>query len=146
MDYYKMYNSKDKRILDKHYKNIDKIKKSYSVCKTRYGVKSDKMNRVISLCKKDIKLAPAFVRIWKKDKFLGLLPHYYTFSRLASIYEQRGEYEKALSVCKKSCKLKLYDDDTEGGIVGRMERIKKKMALEGYKKPSFLFRLFHWKV
>lgn len=66
-------------------------------------------------------IAPAL----KKD-MSGVLPHVLTFQHYATLLTEIGEYEKAISVCKKAIEYGL-NDGTKSNYEGRIERIMKKM-------------------
>ena len=66
-------------------------------------------------------IAPAL----KKD-MNGDLPRVITFQHYATLLTEIGEYEKAISVCKKAIEYGL-NDGTKSNYEGRIERIMKKM-------------------
>lgn len=66
-------------------------------------------------------IAPAL----KKD-MNGVLPRVITFQHYATLLTEIGEYEKAISVCKKAIEYGL-NDGTKSNYEGRIERIMKKM-------------------
>ena len=49
-----------------------------------------------------------------------------SFQRLAIIYEKKGEYKKAIDICKKAIKYNLRDT-SKAGFEGRLERLEKKL-------------------
>jgi hypothetical protein len=72
---------------------------------------------------------PVLARALRKDmKSSGGegLPSVPTFKKYATVLTEDGEYEKAISVCKKAISHGLRDG-TKAGWEGRMERIRKKM-------------------
>ncbi len=91
-----------KPTLEKHFALIEEIKHDYSAA-LKKGFDTLAMNRVVSLCKKDIALSEKIKEYCRKiGDPLYTLPAY---ERLAIIYEKRGEINKALSVCKASVRI-----------------------------------------
>ena len=56
----------------------------------------------------------------------GVLPRVITFQHYATLLTENGEYEKAISVCKKAIEYGL-NDGTKSNYEGRIERILKQM-------------------
>ena len=83
------------------------------------------LNKCIEICKKDIELY--------EDKLIKMdtdvinedtkIP---SFQRLAIIYENKGEYKKAIDICKKAIKYNLRDT-SKAGFEGRLERLEKNL-------------------
>jgi len=65
-------------------------------------------------------IAPAL-----KEEMGGTLPRVATFQNYATLLTEKGEYEKAISICEKALEYGLHDN-TKSGFEGRIERIKKK--------------------
>ena len=124
--------NKYRPILDKHYKNLEKIGMQYTVANNLSLPNSPEMQKVIDLCLEDITLAPEFLEFHIKEaKLYGKnlqdwLPNYPSFQRLAIIYEKQGEYQKAIDVCKQAIDLGFYKDGTTGQMPGRLARLIKK--------------------
>lgn len=69
---------------------------------------------------------PRIIPALKKDMG-GEVPRISTFQHFATLLTERGEYERAISVCEDALRRQLHDG-TKGGYQGRIERIKKKAA------------------
>ena len=59
---------------------------------------------------------------------LGVLPRASTFAQLATVLAEDGEFNEAISVCRQALAFGL-SDGTKGDYAGRIERLRKKMAL-----------------
>ena len=68
---------------------------------------------------------PRMTRALKRD--IGFLPLVPTFQQLATVLTEKGEYDKAVSVCEQALSYGLRDG-TKGDYEGRIERIRKKQA------------------
>lgn len=117
-------------VLRKHEQLLEKIRTGYSVAKESKRFDGPAMNRVIALCKEDIKLAKDVIEFYKKsDKIYGFNDNCYpfdTFKRLAIIYEKQGKYDEAIAVCQQAIKHGIKEDGTEGGMVGRIAKLKRR--------------------
>jgi len=51
---------------------------------------------------------------------------FFSFKRLAMLYEKEGKYEKAINICEKALKYGLRDG-TNGGFSARIKRLRKKI-------------------
>ena len=67
---------------------------------------------------------PAIAPVLKKE-FAGRLPRVLTFQYYATLLTERGQFDKAIEVCKVALSYDLHDK-TKSGFEGRIERIKKK--------------------
>jgi len=119
------------KLLDKaleYNKNAENLHFIYnSLIKLYYKQRDDEkfLNKCIEICKKDIELY--------EDKLIKMdtdvinedtkIP---SFQRLAIIYEKKGEYKKAIDICKKAIKYNLRDT-SKAGFEGRLERLEKKL-------------------
>jgi hypothetical protein len=109
------------------------------------------LNKYTKYYKRDIELFPAFKNAYIENQreFLNKLAnnkftspkereqllieaanprfdlHIPSFERLCIIYEKQKKYQKALEICELALSYGL-NDKTEGGFLGRIERIKKK--------------------
>ena len=123
---------KFKYILDKHYKNIEKIDMLYTVANNLSLPNSPEMQKVIELCLDDIRLAPDFLEYCKeianyyKTDLQKQIPTYPSFYRLAIIYEKQKEYQKAIDICNYAIKLGYIRDGTKGQMPGRIARLIRK--------------------
>lgn len=116
--------------IDRHYRLLNRIRSE----------KSEK--RLIQLCKKDISIAHSFNRAYRKKaaeeanrikmtkaerkRYVALPKSYPAFVKLAVIYERNKDYSKAITVCRKAIQAGYPDDDTQGGMKARIERLKEK--------------------
>lgn len=120
------------KVLDNHFKNIEKINMLYTVANNLSLPNSPQMQQVIDLCLQDIELAPQISNYCKEmaihynDDLDNHLFNYVSFHRLAIIYEKQGEYQKAIDVCRQAIELGFYKDGTAGQMPGRMARLIKK--------------------
>lgn len=103
---------------------IDELYSSVMHSKDYFGSKAKKLE---ALCKRDISLAPD---VWKSMKQsspqLRTRPTYPSHRQLATLYERRGEYDKAVEICRKAIRDGYNDDGTQMKMSGRIERIKEK--------------------
>lgn len=63
-----------------------------------------------------------------KKEMNGILPRVTTFQQYATFLTENNEYEKAIEICEQAIAEGLHDG-TKSGFEGRIERIKKKMAV-----------------
>ena len=108
-----------------HYDLIAKEMELYSAVtksKNYFGAAAEQF---IALANEDIKLARLFYDL--AEKYKQPLPEYYSFKRLAVLYEHRGEYKNAIGVCEAAIYCHFDDDGTKGGMQARLERLKKKV-------------------
>lgn len=123
-------------LLDKHYKNLEKIGMMYTVANNLSLPNSPQMQKVIDLCLEDISLAPQFLEYHVQEaklyerKLEDWLPNYPSFQRLAIIYEKQKEYQKAIDICQQAIELGFYKDGTNGQMPGRLARLIKKANKE----------------
>lgn len=123
---------KYQKILEMHFKYIEKIGMLYTVANNLSLPDSSQMQKVIDLCLKDIALAPQVSEYYIKaakidnEKIENALPVYPSFQRLAIIYEKQKEYEKAIEICQQAIALGFYKDGTTGQMPGRLARLIKK--------------------
>lgn len=118
--------------LRKHALNEEKINQLYSIAHSMDDIHSDVMEKVISMCIEDLKLAPDVIRYqkeWDMLQFHELHDSYYfsTFKRLAIIYEKQKRYQDAIEVCEGAIALDATNDGTDGGMQARLARLKKKL-------------------
>lgn len=117
--------------LRKHALNEGKINQLYSIAHSMDNIHSDVMEKVISMCIEDLKLAPDIIRYQKEwdMHFHELHDAYYfsSFKRLAIIYEKQKHYQKAIEVCEDAIALDATTDGTDGGMQARLARLKRKL-------------------
>lgn len=111
------------KAVDQHFQNIEVIGQKYAVAKASGDYFSKSMDNVIKACEEDIKLAPAYRKWYYKAGGKGNLPDYYSYKRLAVIYEKRKEYDKAIKVCNDAIAAGFAADGTEGGMPGRKAKL-----------------------
>jgi tetratricopeptide (TPR) repeat protein len=83
------------------------------------------------ICLEDIKLAPIFREYYANVRKLHgqpleLLFPYYSFARLAIIYEKRKDYRSAIAICNKAIELGFLNDGTKG-MEHRLSRLLRKL-------------------
>lgn len=114
---------------NEHFELMPKIDELYSSVMHSKDYTGSKAKRLEELCKKDISLAPD---VWKGMKQnspqLCSPPTYPSYRQLATLYERRGEYEKAIDVCRAAIRDGYNDDGTQAKMSGRIERIEKHIS------------------
>lgn len=117
-------------VLSAHSNNIEQIGVAYSIANNLTLPNSPEMQKVILLCLKDIELAPIISQYSKEMAKLYRQPsyitNYYTFQRLAIIYEKQKDYKRGVDTCKKAILLGFYQDGTTGQMPGRLARLTRK--------------------
>lgn len=111
------------KAVDQHFHNVEVIGQMFSVAKARGDYFSKSMDSMIRACQEDIKLAPEYYKWYYKTGGKGSPPDFYSYKRLAIIYERRKEYDKAIEVCNAAIASGFIKDGTEGGMRGRKERL-----------------------
>ena len=109
--------------MKKHYALIEKEMELYSqITKARdyFGLEA---KQFICLAEQDIAIARNIYELCKRYK--QPLPGCYSFKNLAILYENRREYDNAISVCKKAIADGYRFDGTKGGMQGRIEKLQK---------------------
>lgn len=133
LDDYIRIEKKYSKVLDQHFKNIEKINMLYTIANNLSLPNSSEMQQVINLCLDDIALAPQIYNYCKEmaihynQDLENHLFNYVSFQRLAIIYEKQGEYQKAIDICRQAIELGFYKDGTAGQMPGRMARLMKKL-------------------
>ena len=121
---------KYKKVLKQHFELTELIGMKYTVARELCLPNSPEMEEVVQLCLKDIELSESVLAYWKEfDAIYGGEPvgvRFDTFKRLAIIYEKQGKYDEAIAVCKQAIDSGVMADGTEGGMIGRAARLKKK--------------------
>jgi len=120
-----------KEILDRHFTLLLQVQETYKLRKTS----SEKRTLCEKLAWQHLDEFPQIRPIlieWGKDyssvkheKESFYLPHVPTFEYLATILIEKGEYDKAIGVCKQALAFGLQDR-TKTGYEGRMRRIMRK--------------------
>ena len=95
---------------------------------------SDDTLECISLCHVVFKLFDSLVALQNNPYYtedgLTTLAHLYAadiFKRLAIIHEKRFEFSDAITICTMAVNRGVVKDGTEGGMIGRIKRLKKKL-------------------
>jgi len=109
--------AKGRSVENEHFMYLSLIKAHYKQRNDR----DDAIEKCIDYCKKDIEIVDDFLNTWDSET-----PRIPSFKRLAIIYENKGEYEKAAEICEMAIERNL-SDNTKGGFEGRKERILNKM-------------------
>ena len=114
---------------NEHFDLMPKIDELYSSVMHSKDYTGSKAKQLEALCERDISLAPDVWRSMKqKSPQLQSHPTYPSHRQLATLYERRGEYDKAIAVCHKAIQDGFNDDGTQMKMSGRIERIKEKAA------------------
>ena len=124
-DYYRFQNEKVNR---QHYKNLATLLECYkkiTATKDYFGTTADKL---IKLCEEDIKVAPDFIKLYQK--YNQEIPSYPAFKKLAMLYEKRGEFDCAATVCVEAIRLGFVEDGTKGTMYGRLEKLLKLSGID----------------
>lgn len=138
-DGWKALNEEYESVMRKHEQLMEQIGAAYAIVNELKSADAPEMDRVIQLCKEDIALASTVREYWiKYDKICGgsgssVPKNYPTFSRLAIIYEKRKQYQAAIDVCAQAVSLGFTSDRTDGGMIGRAARLKRKLNQENSK-------------
>jgi hypothetical protein len=118
---------------------------------SRLSTESDRAI-IKELCLSDIMLAEKFKEEWpayrqlefdKRACFKDLkpltdeekehyfdLPRYPSFQKLAIIHEKDGDFDAAISVCKRAIELGFTKETTKSGVEGRLQKLEKKRQAE----------------
>lgn len=122
-DYY-LNNQKYKSTFDNYYNTLHKIQDTSKRINHKKKYHTLTAMRHILLCKKAIRMTSSVSNAFKS---MGeSTPEFPAFRYLAIIYEKRGEYHKAVHVCKDAIRRGLIADGTKGGMIARVERLKKR--------------------
>ena len=127
---WKANEEKYKKIYQRHYQIIEKIKFDlYPKTINEKNAEDKNTFECIKLCYDDLSLAPMMVEYWKKDaeirkeKYVPL--NYCSHKYLIMLLIKLGQKEEALKVCNYYINLGLYNDGTKGGLIARKEKILK---------------------
>lgn len=129
-----MINNQERRsyspIYNSHFDYMEIYREAYSiVTKTKQYFGKEAL-KVIEYCNKDIDMAVSFRNLYLRDGEEP--PSFPAFKILALMHEHRQEYEKAIEVCRIAIELNFADDNTKGGMLGRKQRLEKKLkSLDG---------------
>lgn len=110
-------------VLKKHYDLTTKENELYNqITKARdyFGIEAEQF---ICLAEQDIAIARNIYELCKRYK--QPLPGCYSFKNLAILYENRREYDNAISVCKKAIADGYRFDGTKGGMEGRIKKLQR---------------------
>ena len=122
---------------NEHFDLMPKIDELYSAVMRSNDYTSAKARRLEELCIRDVSLAPdVWIGMKRSSPQLRSRPTYPSHRQLATLYERRGEYDKAIDVCRKAIRAGYNDDGTQMKMSGRIERLKEKAA----KQKSTLYR------
>ncbi len=112
-------------IYNSHFDYMEVYREAYSiVTKTKQYFGKEAL-KVIEYCNKDIDIAVSFRNLYLRDGEEP--PSFPAFKILALMHEHRQEYEKAIEVCRIAIELNFADDNTKGGMLGRKQRLEKKL-------------------
>lgn len=121
----KFYRYMSSPIKNKHFACLEKEIELYKkVCQTG-DCNGDAARELINVCNDDISIATDFYNLCMACD--EPVPNYAAFKYLAMLFEKRGEYRAAISVCEVAIAKGYSDDGTKGGMYGRIERLKKKI-------------------
>lgn len=111
---------------NRHYDLLNEINEVYSSVISKKAYTGSLARRLEALCIEDIQIAP---RIWKELKKGSLsVPVYPSYRQLATLYERRGEYDKAAEICRRAISDGYNDDGTKMKMSGRLARIEKQLT------------------
>lgn len=124
--YEEFINDKEyQQLTTRYYDEMNQIENSWSVIFNLKDFSGTRANLFIQNCKNNIQTFKSWKNLGEKyhEDSPPLVPAY---KRLAMIYEKRGDYEKAISVCIESLSMNAYLDDSKGGMKGRLARMIRK--------------------
>lgn len=111
--------------INRYYALITEIREMYSVFNTLDAFESDKVNKLMDICANAVNL-----EISLKEKREYYENRKFDMSEaakiLAMVFEKRGEYDNAASVCVVAIEAGFVSDGTAGGMRGRLARMIKK--------------------
>ena len=115
-------------IIKRHNRISAKISRVNAAAREFGDISGPEMQEVVELCKKDILDAPALVEYaYKWAAMQGsdtvFMPTYYSFRRLAGIYEKQGKYEEAIDICEQAIRLGLDTADPKVNLAKRREKL-----------------------
>ncbi len=119
-------------IIDLHNDYWERYEKLYSVLLNGNLLQTPKAIELITLIQADIDIAPQWRQMdMEMSKVYERTPqkYYPAFVRMALVYEKRGEYENAISICQQAINMGFDNDKTKGGMQGRIARLCKKANL-----------------
>lgn len=118
------------KYIEEHYKILETLRKNlYSKAINQDNVINEYSEKVIELCKQDLKNAPYLVKYWTDLRGKEFLKRtlYGTNLYLIKILEKQGKIEEAIKFCDIYINLGLDFDGTRNGIKGRKEKLLKKL-------------------
>lgn len=119
----KSLEAEDDNPTDRHFVYVNWEKLLYK----RRDKDPEALEKCIELCKKDIaQVDEVLPKLKRTPNGREINVDYYSFRRLAIIYEKQGEYEKAIEVCNKALEHNVFAN-TKMGWEGRKEKLKKKV-------------------
>lgn len=126
---YNLYDSAYRQIMDKYYKNMEKIQTNASILYNLGVIDGEKMDDLIQLCYQNIDEFKQSCTQWRRygESFPPSAP---AFERLAIIYERQEKYEEAIKICVQAIKAGLAEDDYKK----RIARLLKKSGAENLEK------------
>lgn len=111
--------------LNKYYKQLEKIKESYSVLNNLGMLAGTKANELISLCIQNIELE---AKIRKKREYYERCTFDFSdsYKYLCMIYEKQQQFDLVADVCTSAIRAGYIKDGTKGGMRGRLARAVKR--------------------
>ena len=122
---YNLYDSTYRQIMDKYYKNIERIQTNASILYNLGVTDGEKMDELIQLCYQNIDEFKQACTQWKRYGE-SCPPSAPAFERLAIIYERQKRYEDAIKICVQAIKAGLAEDN----YTKRIARLLKKSGTE----------------
>ncbi|MDD6476928.1 MAG: hypothetical protein PUF69_04240 [Eubacteriales bacterium] len=126
---YNLYDSAYRQIMDKYYKNMEKIQTNASILYNLGVIDGEKMDDLIQLCYQNIDEFKQACTQWRRYGE-SCPPSAPAFERLAIIYERQEKYEEAIKICVEAIKAGLAEDDYKK----RIARLLKKSGTENLEK------------
>lgn len=89
-------------------------------------------SKLLLNCNNYIKIAPILVESQKEENVINktnnkIIDYNIGYHKLILAYEKMGQYHKAIEMCEEAITQGFPNDKTKYGLVGRIERIKKKI-------------------
>lgn len=82
---------------------------------SKYALAYKTYHQVVTISRRNDPVIPAAIPL--------SIPQFFPFVKLAIVFEKRGEYAKAIEICKRAIDMGLIEDGTKGKIPGRMSRL-----------------------
>ena len=132
------YRDKDQLISDfqsrpgaLYYEHMDQIETQWSVLTNLKMYTGDQADAFEEFCKRNVREFYEMVGYNKgKNQDYVSPSRAPAFVRLAMLYERRGDYKNAISICADAIRAGCYDDGSNGKMYGRLARLIRKSGID----------------